>query len=73
METTDLPLSAFLQVRNHSITEVHTESGRGKFVFLDTPELHQDVLRWGNNEAVEIKVRDFVNAMRNLKGMVTNY
>lgn len=68
--TSDLSLSAFLQALGHQLVEVRNERGRGTFVFADTPELRQDILRWGNNEAVEIRVRGFVNLMRDLKGMV---
>ncbi len=69
--TADLSLSAFLQALNHQLVDVRrNERGRGKFVFTDTPELRQDILRWGNNEATSIKVRSFVNLMRDLKGMV---
>ena len=68
--TADLSLSAFLQARNHQLVDVRNERGRGTFVFADTPELRQDILRWGNNEPVTIQVRGFVNLMRDLKGMV---
>jgi hypothetical protein len=68
--TTDLSLSAFLQVKGHEIVEVRKEQGRGIFAFDDTPELKKDILRWGNNEAVPIRVRGFVNGMRDLKGLV---
>jgi len=50
--TADLSLSAFLQALNHQLVDVRrNERGRGKFVFADTPELRQDILRWANNEA----------------------
>ncbi len=68
--TTDLSLSAFLQTRGHKIVKVTNRDGRGVFVFADSRELREDILRWGNNEAVSIKVRSFVNALRDLKGLV---
>jgi len=68
--TTDLSLSAFLQARGHQILDVVCNAGRGVFVFADTPELREDILRWGNNEPVSIRVRGFVNGMRDLKGLV---
>ena len=68
--TTDLSLSAFLQVRGHQIIEVHNKSNRGVFMFGDTAELRQDILRWGNNDSVSIRIRGFVNGMRDLKGLV---
>jgi hypothetical protein len=68
--TTDLSLSAFLQVRGYQIIEVHNKSNRGVFVFGDSPQLRKDILRWSNNEAVSIRVRGFVNGMRDLKGLV---
>ena len=68
--TTDLSLSAFLQVLGHEIVDVLREGGRGVFVFAESPELRRDVLRWGNNEPVSIRVRGFVNGMRDLKGLV---
>ncbi len=68
--TSDLSLSAFLQALGHQLVEVRNERGRGTFVFTDTPELRQDILRWGNNEPVSIQVRGFVNLMRDLKGLV---
>ena len=42
--TTDLSLSAFLQIRGHEIVEVRKEQGRGIFAFDDTPELKKDIL-----------------------------
>ncbi len=68
--TTDLSLSAFLQTRGHKIVKVVNKDGRGVFVFTDTEKLREDILRWGNNEAVSIQVRSFVNALRDLKGLV---
>ena len=68
--TSDLSLSAFLQALGHQLVDLRNERGRGTFVFDDTPELRQDILRWGNNEPVSIQVRGFVNLMRDLKGMV---
>ena len=68
--TTDLSLSAFLQALGHQITNVRNEAGRGTFVFADSQQLRQDILRWGNNETVSIRVRGFVNVMRDLKGLV---
>lgn len=68
--TTDLSLSAFLQVRGHEIVEVRREHSRGIFAFEDTPELQKNILKWGNNEAVSIRVRSFVNGLRDLKGLV---
>jgi len=71
--TTDLPLAAFLQTRGHELVDlVDSERGRGRgvFVFADHPELREDILRWGNNESVPIRVRGFVNGLRDLKGLV---
>ncbi len=68
--TTDLSLSAFLQVLGHKLVDVHSEGGRGVFVFADSPELRRDLLRWSNNELVPIKARTFINCMRDLKGLV---
>ena len=68
--TTDLSLSAFLQARGHQIIQVRKDGGRGVFVFTDNPELRRDILRWGNNDSVSIRVRGFVNGMRDLKGLV---
>lgn len=68
--TTDLSLSAFLQTLGHEIIDVRSERGRGVFVFADSPELRKDILRWGNNEPVLIKVRGYVNNLRDLKGVV---
>ncbi len=68
--TTDLSLSAFLQALGHQLIDIRNEGRRGVFVFTDTKELRQDILRWGNNQAVSIRVRGFVNGMRDLKGLV---
>lgn len=69
-KTSDLSLSAFLQALGHNIQEVFHKNGRGVFVFQDSAELRADILRWGNNEAVTIRVRGFVNGIRDLKGLV---
>ncbi len=50
--------------------KVLNRDGRGVFVFADNQALREDILRWGNNEAVSIQVRGFVNGMRDLKGLV---
>ena len=68
--TTDLSLSAFLQALGHQLIDIRNEGRRGVFVFTDTEKLRQDILRWGNNQAVSIRVRGFVNGMRDLKGLV---
>ena len=69
--TTDLPLAAFLQNRGHKLIDlVENERRRGVFVFGDEPELREDILRWGNNESVSIRVRTLLNGLRDLKGMV---
>ena len=68
--TTDLSLSAFLQTLGHNLVDIQHEAGRGVFVFTDTEKLREDILRWGNNEAVRIRVRGFVNGLRDLKGLV---
>jgi len=68
--TTDLSLSAFLQALGHQLVDVLNDRGRGTFVFADTEELRQNILKWGNNQPVSIQVRGFVNLMRDLKGMV---
>ncbi len=69
--TTDLPLSAFLHALGHTLIGVSSNTGRGVFVFENSPDLQTDVLRWANNELVLIQVRGFVNAQRDLKGMVS--
>ncbi len=68
--TTDLSLSAFLHALGHQITGVRHEGARGVFVFADTPELQADILKWGNDEMVSIRVRGFTNNLRDLKGLV---
>ncbi len=68
--TTDLSLSAFLQALGHEIVNIRNQDGRGTFIFSDTQELREDILRWGNDKPVSIQVRGFVNLMRDLKGMV---
>ena len=68
--TTDLSLGAFLHTLGHNLVDIRNEAGRGVFVFTDTEKLREDILRWGNNEAVRIRVRGFVNGMRDLKGLV---
>jgi len=68
--TTDLSLSAFLQILAHEIVDVRSEGGRGVFVFVDSPELRRDVLRWANDGPVSIRARAFVTGIRDLKGLV---
>jgi hypothetical protein len=70
--TSDLALSAFLQSKGHKIRQVLRQNGRGVFVFDDTSELREDILRWGNNEEVSIRARGFVDGLRDLKGLVGN-
>ncbi len=68
--TTDLHLSAFLQARGHQLVDIRSEGSRGIFVFEDSDELRRDVLRWSNNEPVLLAARAFVNAARDLKGII---
>jgi hypothetical protein len=68
--TTDLTLSAFLSMRGHTLLRVEKEGDRGVFVFADTREVREDVLRWGNNTPVLFEARVFANTLRDLKGMV---
>jgi len=68
--TTDLSLGAFLQALGHNLVDIQHEAGRGVFIFTDTEKLREDILRWGNNQPVSIRVRGFVNGMRDLKGLV---
>ena len=68
--TADLSLSAFLQSRGHSLVDIRNRAGRGVFVFKDSAELRTDLLIWGNNETVSIRIREFINALRDLKGLV---
>ena len=68
--TADLALSAFLQAMGYKILAVRSEGKRGVFVFSDSPDLRQDIIRWSNNEPISIKVRSFVNGLRDLKGVV---
>ncbi len=68
--TTDLTLSAFLRTRGHPLLRIEKEGDRGVFVFADTPEVREDVLRWANNAPVLFEARVFINTLRDLKGMV---
>ena len=68
--TTDLPLSAFLQVLGHNIVGITQNAGRGVFVFNDSEKLRRDILAWSNDKQVAIKVRGFTNALRDLKGLI---
>lgn len=68
--TADLSLSAFFVARGHKLIDVRHHNGRGVFVFEDTSQLRQDILRWGNDDSVPIRVRGFVNSLRDLKGLV---
>ena len=69
--TTDLSLSAFLQSIGHKILDIQKTGRRGVFVFEDCQELRADILCWGNNQPVLIRLRNFVNGMRDLKGLVS--
>jgi hypothetical protein len=69
--TTDLSLSAFLRTRGHPLLRMEREGDRGIFVFADTEELREDVLRWGNDKPVLLAARVFINILRDLKGMVS--
>jgi hypothetical protein len=68
--TTDLSLSAFLIARGHQLARVLREQRRGVFVFRNSSKLQADVLTWANNQPVSIRVREFANAQRDLKGLV---
>lgn len=69
-QTADLPLASFLQVLGHEIIEIRSDSGRGIFVFPDSPELRANILAWANDKPVLIRVKAFVEATKNLKGAV---
>ena len=69
--TTDLSLSAFLQSIGHKILDIQKTGRRGVFVFEDCQELRADILSWGNNQPVSIRLRSFVNSLRDLKGLIS--
>jgi hypothetical protein len=68
--TTDLSLAAFLRTKGHALLSMEREGEWGVFVFADTQELRDDVLRWGNDTPVLLTARVFINTLRDLKGMV---
>lgn len=68
--TADLFLSAYLQNLGHKIISFKREHGRGFFTFNSTDQLEEDVLKWGNNEPITIRLRSFLNSTRDLKGMI---
>jgi Domain of unknown function (DUF5659) len=69
-KTSDLALSAFLHALGHQLKDIHNHGGKGIFAFDESPRLRADLIRWVHNEPVAIKVREFVNLQRDLKGMV---
>jgi hypothetical protein len=69
--TTDLSLSAFLRTKGHRLLSMERDQNKGVFVFADTQELREDVLRWGNDTPVLLAARVFINTLRDLKGMVS--
>ena len=70
-ETTEICLVAFLQCLGYRVLRVDRSGVRAAFVLERTPEMDEDILAWVNNEEVPIRVRDFQNNFRNLKGMVS--
>jgi len=70
--TSDLGLSGFLICLGHRLVDVRPGDRRRQFfVFRDNESLQTDVFRWANDEKVSIKVRSFVNGLRDLKGVVS--
>ena len=69
--SSDLALCAYLQTMGHELVEIRSQGRKGVFVFRHTPELNADILNWGNNQPVLIRLRNFVNGMRDLKGLVS--
>ncbi len=69
-ETTEICLVAFLQCLGYRVKHVDRTRARANFVLDWVPEMDEDILAWVNNEEVPIRVRDFLNNFRNLKGMV---
>ena len=69
-ETTEICLVAFLQCLGHRVARVDRSGSRATFVMENSQEMQDDILCWVNNEEIPIRVRDFLNNFRNLKGMV---
>ena len=63
-------MSAFLHTLGHQLQDIQNQGGKGVFEFIESPQLRADLLRWMQNEPVSIRVRDFVNLQRDLKGLV---
>ena len=71
-ETTEISLVAMLQCLGHKVTGVNKthSKARASFMLDNCGQLQRDVLIWLNNEPVKIRTREFLNNVRNLKGMV---
>ncbi|MCX5782730.1 MAG: DUF5659 domain-containing protein [Elusimicrobia bacterium] len=71
-ETSDLYLAAVLHALKFKISEVKTEGRRTVFIFVDDESRRKAIVEYYNGE-LEIKARDFIDSVKNLKAMTFNY
>lgn len=70
-KTTDLPLAAALYTLRFPVERLDEFAGRTRFVFNQTPELHQTVRMLFNRE-IKVDYLDYYNAIKQLKSMIFN-
>ena len=67
----DLALAAFLSSKGYEILGIRENGRKSLFVFEDTPELEQDVLKYFNRQGM-VDALTYGEVLRNLKALVLN-
>ncbi|MFB0507443.1 MAG: DUF5659 domain-containing protein [Thermodesulfobacteriota bacterium] len=67
----DLALAAFLSSRGYEILGIKGNGKKSLFVFEDTPQLEQDVLKYFNRQGM-VDALTYGEVLRNLKALVLN-
>jgi hypothetical protein len=67
--TGDLFLCAFLRAMGHNLKAIREDRQRSIFVFPDSADLRADILRYTNDDPVALRARNFMNLLRDLRGL----
>jgi len=67
----DLALAAFLSSKGYEILSIRGNGSKSFFVFEDSPELEQDMLRYFNRQGM-VDALTYGEVLRNLKALILN-
>ncbi len=70
LKTPDLYLAAYLRTLNINPVQLVAEGSRTFFLFKKTKELEKAVRAFTNDETLELQIKTFIRAVRDIKYLV---